>query len=258
MYYRRRGGELKGSQQRRQEMRIEFNRTGAERKELVKAIEKITEEKSKYLGAPSMAYQIGVFTVTRDGAIESDDTEGLENLTESLAFEGILSEHKADAGQPAETAQAETDGTALSIEMPRGFFSDEALENLRKIVDSKASLIKKAVGTDELPITVTDDKVTFAWFTAEGADEAKAYGDFISKLCLMAKEAKRVVAKDKEVESEKFAFRCFLLRLGFIGAEFKTERKILLKNLDGSAAFPTKEAARKFEEKRKAEKEAAS
>ena len=32
-------------------------------------------------------------------------------------------------------------------------------------------------------------------------------------------------------------FRCFLLRLGFIGEEYKTERKILLKSLSGSSAF---------------------
>jgi len=39
------------------------------------------------------------------------------------------------------------------------------------------------------------------------------------------------------VENEKYAFRCFLLRLGFIGAEYKIERKILLRNLTGSSAF---------------------
>ena len=53
----------------------------------------------------------------------------------------------------------------------------------------------------------------------------------------MAKEAKRITAKDKPVENEKYAFRCFLLRLGFIGDEFKTSRKILLKNFTGSSAF---------------------
>ena len=50
-------------------------------------------------------------------------------------------------------------------------------------------------------------------------------------------KAKRVTAKEKEVDNDKYAFRCFLLRLGFIGAEFKTERKILLQTLTGSAAF---------------------
>ena len=56
----------------------------------------------------------------------------------------------------------------------------------------------------------------------------------------MAKNQKRITAKPREDENEKYAFRCFLLRLGFIGDEFKEDRKILLKNLDGSSAFKTK------------------
>ena len=62
----------------------------------------------------------------------------------------------------------------------------------------------------------------------------------------MAKEAKRVIAKEAEVESEKYAFRCFLLRLGFIGNEYKMQRKILMRRLSGSAAFPSKEKADAF------------
>ena len=53
----------------------------------------------------------------------------------------------------------------------------------------------------------------------------------------MARNAKRVTATEKPADNEKYAFRCFLLRLGFIGAEYKEERKILLKNLSGSSAF---------------------
>ena len=53
----------------------------------------------------------------------------------------------------------------------------------------------------------------------------------------MSRNAKRVTATEKPVENEKYAFRCFLLRLGFIGDEYKTDRKVLLANLDGSSAF---------------------
>ena len=48
---------------------------------------------------------------------------------------------------------------------------------------------------------------------------------------------KRVTAKEKPVDNDKYAFRCFLLRLGFIGDEYKTDRKVLLQNLSGSTAF---------------------
>ena len=82
-----------------------------------------------------------------------------------------------------------------------------------------------------------EDRVAFPWFSEVDPDSAKAYMNFIAALCRMSKEAKRVTATEKEVENEKYAFRCFLLRLGFIGAEYKMDRKILLKNLTGSSAF---------------------
>lgn len=53
----------------------------------------------------------------------------------------------------------------------------------------------------------------------------------------MAKKQKRITATAKEVDNEKYAFRCFLLRLGFIGEEYKAARKILLSKLNGSSAF---------------------
>ena len=53
----------------------------------------------------------------------------------------------------------------------------------------------------------------------------------------MARNQKRISAKEKAVDNEKYTFRCFLLRLGFIGDEYKTTRKILLRNLSGSTAF---------------------
>ena len=53
----------------------------------------------------------------------------------------------------------------------------------------------------------------------------------------MALNQKRITAKEKPVDNDKYAFRCFLLRLGFIGEDYKAERKILLRNLSGSSAF---------------------
>ena len=203
-------------------MRIEFSRKGKERKELVKAIEQITEKKSKYLGAPSMAYQIGEFTVTKDGAIESDDGQALEELTETLAFEGILSEQKADS---------------LEISMPKERFTDEVVARFKNLVESKGELIKQALGADDLPIIEDGDKVTFPWFSETDADSTNAYLLLITKMTEMAENRTRISPKQNEIQNPKYEFRCFLLSLGFIGAEYKTARKILLKNLSGSSAF---------------------
>lgn len=74
-------------------MRIEFHRTGAERKALVTAIGEILEVRPKYKGMPSAAYEIDYYTVTKDGTLEFDDradSEEVENLLEQLADGGSL------------------------------------------------------------------------------------------------------------------------------------------------------------------------
>ena len=48
---------------------------------------------------------------------------------------------------------------------------------------------------------------------------------------------KWVVSAEKDAPNEKYAMRCFLLRLGFIGAEYKRARTVLLRSLQGSSAF---------------------
>ena len=111
-------------------------------------------------------------------------------------------------------------------------------ENLEKLLESKKELICRALGVSNLPIEVTDTVVKFPWFSElPNGDIMKAYTEFIAALCRMSIEQKRITAKPKENDNEKYAFRCFLLRLGFIGDEYKEVRKELLKNLSGSAAF---------------------
>ena len=128
----------------------------------------------------------------------------------------------------------------LVIEIPRSSFTDTALENLKRLVESKGRLIKKALGAEMLELEITDDKVQFPWFEdGTDPDAVKAYTHFVAALCEMSRVQKRVTAKEKETDNDKYTFRCFLLRLGFIGAEYKDERKILLKNLTGSSAFKT-------------------
>ena len=226
-------------------MEIRYNVTGAQRKELVKVVADTTGAKAKYMGMPTAAYEIDYFMVTKEGTLIFDDradSEEVEQVLEAIAAAGFECEPQdggdSEVEEVAETEenapQAATDG--LTVAVPRGSLSDAAIENLQRIVDSKAALMKKAIGTDSLLIEVTDEK-SFPWFTEMDGDSARAYTHLVSALCEMARNAKRVTATEKEVDNEKYAFRCFLLRLGFIGAEYKTERKILLKNLTGSSAF---------------------
>ena len=152
---------------------------------------------------------------------------------------------------------AEPGASGLTVTIPREFFTESALINLRKIVDSKAALLKKALGTSCLDIIETCDEIQFPWFPEPNADEFVTYAQLIDSLCEMARKAKRVVATERPVESEKYAMRCFLIRLGFTGPQNKRAREILLRNLTGSAAFPNQEKADVFNERLKAKRQSA-
>lgn len=233
-------------------MEVKYNVTGERRKEMVAVISGIVGMRAVYMRVPTCAYAIDNFTVSKEGTLIYDDrssSEVVEKVLEGLARAGFEAENPAT--EAAETADENTEGEVtqesgnepqeanlgLTVELPRESFTDSALENLQKLVDSKAALMKKALAVDALPIEVTDERVSFPWFSEADGDSARAYSHFITALCDMARNQKRITATEKAVDNEKYAFRCFLLRLGFIGAEYKTERKILLKNLTGSSAF---------------------
>ena len=232
---------------------FDFNVKGTERKRLVEAISNYTGADSKYLGAPTFAYEVDRYTIDKDGTVWFDDrgdSEENESLLETLAYEGFVSQDSnlgCEEDNETETSETveidivpsdEVDGVMFAVEVPREDFTEATLENLHKLVDSKAELIKKALGVNELKIVISEDRIAFPWFKeVPDADEVKAYTHFITALCEMANNQKRITAKEKPVDNEKYAFRCFLLRLGFIGKEYKTERKILLKNFTGSSAF---------------------
>ena len=213
-------------------MKIEFNRTGAERKALVQAMGEILEAKPKYLGMPTAAYQVDYFHIDKNGGMEFDDradSEEIENLLERLEERGIIAvpaETAQEAGTEEESADAENNAEVtetvpqgadlgLTVAMPRDSFTDAALENLHRLVDAKGSLIKKALGADSLPIEADGENVSFPWFSeGQDSESVKAYTHFIAAICDMARNQKRVTAKEKPADNEKYAFRCFLLRLG--------------------------------------------
>ena len=184
-----------------------------------------------------------------DIAVQTDEQVGYaseDDIAEDDTVVTDVSIASADENTGDETSD---DTTHLTISMPRSFFTDQALDNLRRIISNKSTLIKHALGTDSLVIVTSDDKIEFPWFTLTEEGDSAAYMQFIPMLCEFAKVRKRVVAKSSTLDSldnggtgesdynEKYAFRCFLLRLGMIGEECKAARKVLLRNLTGSSAF---------------------
>ena len=234
-------------------MTINYNVTGSERKRLADCIAGFLGCEKKYLGVPSCAYRAGCIEVSKDGMVtfdDSADSKEIEALLEELGKEGFHAEPAAGETATADTAEdndaaadtaAESKSTTqdadtgLTVEIP---LEKVSVGNLAKLLDAKGALIKKALGIDALPIEIGENTVKFPWFPAlPEPDEVPAYTHFIAALCAMSKNQKRITATAKEVDNEKYAFRCFLLRLGFIGTECKAERKILLRSLSGSSAF---------------------
>lgn len=256
-------------------MRINYNITGPKRKKLVEAISKELETEAKYLAAPSFAYQIGDYIIDRNGALEGNDNPelvaallGLHDFkavseeydvplpkAESVP-EDLVIPHEAELGgrispyrdyeEPPLCDFQNEEADSLIIELPMEGFTSLALNNLKGLIEARESLIKKALGIEFLPIITDEENISFPWFsnTLE-PDEIKAYTNFIKKLYKMARKQKRVITTEKIVENERYAFRCFLLRLGFIGEEYKADRKILLRNLRGSSAFKNGQSANK-------------
>ena len=213
-------------------MTVKINAQGAERKRLVLTIAKWMGDPAEYCGAPTFRYKVGGIMVDKDGTTtfpEELAAETTERLLEHLYDEGFdLDMRTEEANKP----------TGVCISMPRSLFTENHIANLHGIVEAKGCLIKKALGTVELPILLEETKICFPWFpTYKNPEELIAYEQFICRICDMARNQKRINAKEKEVDNEKYAFRCFLLRLGFIGDEHKATRKILLRNLSGSSAF---------------------
>ncbi len=217
-------------------MTVKFNVPGKKRKELAQEIGRWLGCQIEYLGAPTFAYQVGDNHIDREGNLtisEKHDSEVVERLLQHLYDANFDYDISAEPSEMVETESRE-----LCVSMPRSMVDDHAVANLEALVKAKGNLFKKAFDVDTLPIEVTDEKVSFPWFDCEWSpEEVNAYDTFICKLCEMAKNQRQITAKEKAVDNEKYAFRCFLLRLGFIGEEYKAARKILLKNLSGSSAF---------------------
>lgn len=220
-------------------MTIRYNVTGTKRKELVQLIANFTGCEAKYKGAPTFAYEVDYFTIDKSGALSFDDradSEVIERLLEMLYDNGFEAEALPETDEPTAITEQQSDGAGLIVTIP---FDKVSVGNLTKLLEVKGNLIKKALGIDDLPLAMNEDSVSFLWFQDEALspDCINAYTEFISLLCQMTTKQKRITSTEKEYDNEKYAFRCFLLRLGFIGAEHKVARKILLQRLEGSSAF---------------------
>ena len=208
-------------------MQIKFNQKGESRKKMVAIISESLQEKSVYSGVPDFQYQIGAFSLDKEGTLIFDsatiDDEQLRSVLNALAKAGF-----------------EYDGSdSLTFGYPIEGFSDEAIANLEKMIAAKAPLLKKALEIDDLRIERTETELSFPWFKAGlSQEETYALGQFISCLCRSTKEKKRVTVKlPDNFDNAAFTMRVWLIGLGMVGDEYKLARKLLVSCQDGCSAW---------------------
>lgn len=223
---------------------LNFNIEPTKRKELAQAIGEYFKEDAKYTVAGYRYIIEGKAEVQKDGTVILDDSVTDTDKAFLLDYLGTCGFQEQDPEEPM----------VLSLSSPDDM-TDEQYERLQTIIQSKQTLLAHAFKADEVKLKREDNKITFDGFPAIDQDHNKAATDFAFLLIQFAKNATRVNSTEKEITNEKYTFRNFLLRLGMIGPEYKTTRKILLENLSGSAAFKTEDQAKahaaKWSEKKK-------
>ena len=251
----------------------------ADRKLLVKELEKRLGILSEYKGAPLFAYKVGDYTVRRDGHIEVEDEKADVEMLRALHTTGYVD------------GSWDKDRERLVIMLPYDGHTGATLTNLTFMVAGRSKLINKSIRCmnafdidgrfieallEKVPTTVDEflqtveavdanytnsgltfepDGIAFAGFPAvENPNLLQAYMDLAALMNKMSLTQKRVHISVAETDNEKYAFRVWLLRLGMNGDGYKTTRKLLLENLSGNSAFRTEEQAETFRENHKVRK----
>ena len=277
-------------------MKINYNVTGSDRKQLVSIITHETGVKATYKGMPSMAYCIDGITIEKDGTMvwdENTDAATIQKIIDALAAAGF--EGTGETPQPVEApAPQEAEPVELTVSLPLTRHTGASLRNLINLVYTRASLLNKALGTsfrveqgltDALQddaciltvesllsaiaayedehgkvldgITITPEEISFTSLPETTEPERlRAFTELVAMMNKQAIEQKRVQAKAVNEENEKYALRIWLTRLGMNGPEFKTTRKVLMENLTGHSAFRTPAEEAKWKARQAEKREA--
>lgn len=233
-----------------------FQARGTERKAVARIIAEAINAEAGYAGPPSFAYVVDDISIDRNGLVTIPFGERVEDVLQALKEKDIA---------------VEGDGI---ITIPADQHTGVSLRNLVNIIFGKERLLQIALGRREplVPLPLVElvnsvrleeaedfaeviggqdtgglsfdferNTISFGFFNASlEVDIIKAYAVLCTALDALAKKQKYTSFLQKDTDNPKYAFRCFLLRLGFIGHELKVERKILMANLEGNSAFRNK------------------
>jgi len=197
---------------------------GRERKEIMNVISELVGKPVYYAGAPTFAFESGGWTLDRNGTLTSPEVEPnqLRRILDALKENSLTADGSLILGLKEEA-------------------EDKAIRNLQNLLSSKASLFRQALG-NETDLEAKQEGKTVFFMNLPATlewDELSSTILLCRKLLEQAKLVDRVSPKEDPTDNPKYSMRCFLLRLGFIGDEYKAARKQILRNLEGSSAFRT-------------------
>ena len=262
------------------------------RKEAAARLAEITGAESRYTRVPRCAYEVGPYTIEKDGSITVAEDADLAPL-QVLADEGLVEPFEAPATEPA-AEEVEEEPINLTVEVPMKHHNGATLRNLINLIYTRAGLLNKALGTgfrvdEELIEALKDDACTLTTdsllqvigdfeaehgkaidgltFTPEGitfsslpettdAEKLRTFTILAGMMNKQALDQKRIQAKVVNEENEKYALRIWLTRLGMNGSEFKEARKVLMANLTGHSAFRTPAEEAKWKARQAEKREA--
>lgn len=221
-------------------MQIKVNLENRTRKDLARALGEILGREPFYNGAPSFTYSVGDFTIDRAGKIicpEALADEDVGKLTEILRGKGFVVEALSNK---------------ITISLPRLGVHTNTISKLEKLIASKTTVLKLTLETDDLAIKLSEDKISFPWFTDHGIEgEVDAYQKLVVKMLALAERQFLVTGVEVFHGNPKYTMRQFLVRLGFIGEDYQRARWILTRNLDGCSSWPDRDHYKKLKDNKK-------
>lgn len=209
--------------------RICFTPSTKARKHLAAIIAQTLDATVEYAGAPSFSYRIGEAVLDRDWCLHLPETTNPAAVVEAATAAGF---------HPEPTSEE----VGLTLVFRTTEWTRGTGARLRALLAAKGPLIAKALNIPALPMEVDEGQgvVRFAWFTqVPDPDTVEAVTRLLEAMIDYAKNATRINPTVRQVVNEKYAMRCFLLRLGMIGNETKHTRRLLMRNLDGNSAWRT-------------------
>ncbi len=253
-----------------------FKVTGIERKQVASTMAEALGKEVSYAGAPTFNYQVGDWRIDRESKVTTPEIQKdtLRAVLDALKTVGAIAEGNGTITLTLNGHNGNTLRNVVNLIWGKQSLIQKALgretvilpESLVKTINAVpidtleefAAVVNHAIDAGEIEgdsdweFDLADKTLSFSFFNASlDTEEVLAFVTFCQKLSEQAKLQKFSSTKQKEATNDRYTFRCFLLKLGFIGGEYKAERKILLSKLEGSAAFRTIEAQQAAEAKRK-------